>query len=109
GPGDREDREHEEGGGEGLLPADDIGDAAPDEAPQGPADEARRRDPRCLADAEDPIVAEQRSEEPVERDGPSVEHEYPPPDAESGTLGAPLTWQLGDDFGGCRFRRRGGG
>src|SRR5699024_1772611 len=109
GPGDREDREHEEGEGEGLLPADDIGDAAPDEGPQGHADEVRRRDPRCLADAEVPIVAEQRNEEPVECDVPSVEHESQSADDEYGTLGAPLPWQMGDDFGGCRYRRRGGG
>src|SRR5699024_6031090 len=30
-------------------------------------------------------------------------------DDEYGTLGAPLPWQMGDDFGGCRYRRRGGG
>src|SRR5699024_7475470 len=107
--GDREDREHEEGEGECLLPADDIGDAAPDEGSQGHADEVRRRDPRRLADAEVPIVAEQRNEEPVECDVPSVEHESQPADDEYGTLGAPLPWQMGDDFGGCRYRRRGGG
>src|SRR5699024_6490575 len=107
--GDREDREHEEGDGECIVPTDDIGDAAPDEGSQGHADDIRRRDPRRLADAEVPIVAEQRNEEPVECDVPSVEHESQSADDEYGTLGAPLPWQMGDDFGGCRYRRRGGG